>query len=442
MSDAFIVCSNLSFSWPDDTPVFADLSFAVPGGRTGLVAPNGAGKSTLLRLIAGELRPAAAASPSTACSATFRRHLPLSRRPDRRRGPRRRPVIAALHAVESGDAGEEHFTADRRRLGHRGAHPRPAGPARPGRPGTGPAAAHPQRRPGRLPRPGGATAAAARRAAARRTDQQPRPGRPGTGSTTCSPTGTAACCWSATTGPCSTGWTASPNWTAARSASTAATSPSTRRPCAAEREVAEKNIRNAEQEVKREKRELQQARERAARRASTAARNLQERRPGPDLRRRTMKRNAQESAGKAARDARRPGRRRQGPARRGRPGRCATSDRSPLELPDTTVPAGRTVFLGERLQAALGDRDAVRRRRRRPDHPGAGADRADRSQRRRQVHPAAPDQRRPGTGRRAAQAGRRPGRVPVAAAGPARSRPHGRREPGRVRPGPAGRASG
>ncbi|WP_346151314.1 hypothetical protein, partial [Nonomuraea recticatena] len=27
MSDAFIICSNLSFSWPDDTPVFSDLSF-------------------------------------------------------------------------------------------------------------------------------------------------------------------------------------------------------------------------------------------------------------------------------------------------------------------------------------------------------------------------------------------------------------------------------
>ena len=57
MSDALIICSNLSFSWPDDTPVFQDLFFTVGGGRTGLVAPNGAGKSTLLKLIAGEYRP-------------------------------------------------------------------------------------------------------------------------------------------------------------------------------------------------------------------------------------------------------------------------------------------------------------------------------------------------------------------------------------------------
>ncbi|HMG63889.1 MAG TPA: ATP-binding cassette domain-containing protein [Streptosporangiaceae bacterium] len=58
MSDASVICTRLSFSWPDDTPVFQDLSFTVGEGRTGLVAPNGAGKSTLLRLIAGEYRPA------------------------------------------------------------------------------------------------------------------------------------------------------------------------------------------------------------------------------------------------------------------------------------------------------------------------------------------------------------------------------------------------
>lgn len=55
MSDASVICSQLSFSWPDDTPVFAGLSCTVGAGRTGLVAPNGSGKSTLLRLLTGEL---------------------------------------------------------------------------------------------------------------------------------------------------------------------------------------------------------------------------------------------------------------------------------------------------------------------------------------------------------------------------------------------------
>ena len=59
MSDVSIVSSHLSFGWPDGTPLFADLTFTVPGGRTGLVAPNGAGKSTLLKLIAGEYRSTA-----------------------------------------------------------------------------------------------------------------------------------------------------------------------------------------------------------------------------------------------------------------------------------------------------------------------------------------------------------------------------------------------
>lgn len=52
MSDASVICSNLTFSWPDGTPVLDDLSFTVGSGRTGLVAPNGSGKSTLLKLIA------------------------------------------------------------------------------------------------------------------------------------------------------------------------------------------------------------------------------------------------------------------------------------------------------------------------------------------------------------------------------------------------------
>ena len=52
-----IVCTELSFSWPDGTPVFDRLDVAFGPGRTGLIGANGSGKSTLLRLIAGELRP-------------------------------------------------------------------------------------------------------------------------------------------------------------------------------------------------------------------------------------------------------------------------------------------------------------------------------------------------------------------------------------------------
>ncbi|MGH8922080.1 MAG: ATP-binding cassette domain-containing protein, partial [Acidimicrobiales bacterium] len=78
MSDACIVVSGLSFSWPDDTPVFDRLSCTVPGGRTGLVAPNGAGKSTLLKLIAGELRPAEGSVITEGVLGYLPQSLPLS----------------------------------------------------------------------------------------------------------------------------------------------------------------------------------------------------------------------------------------------------------------------------------------------------------------------------------------------------------------------------
>ncbi|MFC7100731.1 ABC-F family ATP-binding cassette domain-containing protein [Nonomuraea rubra] len=116
-----------------------------------------------------------------------------------------------------------------------------------------------------------------------------------------------------------------------------------------EQEAAERDVRSAEQELKREKREMQQARERAERRASNAARNLKN--AGlPRIFAGNMKRGAQESAGRsgqlhAARvsDAK---------ARLDEAGRALRDDQKiALELPGTHVPAGRTVFHGERLQA-------------------------------------------------------------------------------------------
>src|SRR5438874_13666436 len=58
---AAIVCSDLSFSWPDGAPVLSDLTVSFNPGRTGLTGVNGSGKSTLLKLIAGELAPASGA---------------------------------------------------------------------------------------------------------------------------------------------------------------------------------------------------------------------------------------------------------------------------------------------------------------------------------------------------------------------------------------------
>ncbi|MFD7286599.1 ABC-F family ATP-binding cassette domain-containing protein [Streptomyces sp. NPDC059863] len=110
-SPTFITCAALSFTWPDGTGVFDDLQLAVGPGRTGLIGLNGSGKSTLLRLIAGELTPA----EGTIKVAGEIGHLPqtvvldTALRVDEALGIA--ATRTALHAIESGDASEEHFTA-------------------------------------------------------------------------------------------------------------------------------------------------------------------------------------------------------------------------------------------------------------------------------------------------------------------------------------------
>ncbi len=58
MSDV-LVCHRLSFAWPDGSVVFDQLDVAFPRGRTAVVGRNGAGKSTLIKILAGELTPTA-----------------------------------------------------------------------------------------------------------------------------------------------------------------------------------------------------------------------------------------------------------------------------------------------------------------------------------------------------------------------------------------------
>ncbi|MER6561087.1 ABC-F family ATP-binding cassette domain-containing protein [Streptomyces sp. NPDC001027] len=104
-----ITCTSLAFSWPDGAPVFDDLDVAFGSGRTGLVGVNGSGKSTLLKLIAGELTPADGAVRVAGEVGYLPQNVTLdtSLRIDQALGIADRR--AALHAIESGDASEEHF---------------------------------------------------------------------------------------------------------------------------------------------------------------------------------------------------------------------------------------------------------------------------------------------------------------------------------------------
>ncbi|MEU6006612.1 ribosomal protection-like ABC-F family protein [Streptomyces sp. NPDC047453] len=354
MSDASVVCSNLSFTWPDDTLVFQDLSFTVGTGRTGLVAPNGAGKSTLLKLIAGELRPGTGSVSAAGTLGYLPQSLPLTGDLTVAEVLDVAAIIRAIDAVESGDVDEQHFATigddwdieerTRAQLDRLGLADltldRSLSTLSGGQVISLGLAAQLLKRPDvlLLDEPTNNLDLDARhklydvledfngclllvshdRALLDRMERVAELDR-----------GELRFYGG--------------NFTEYEEA------------VRAEQEVAEKNVRNAEQELKREKREMQQARERAERRQSNAARNLKS--AGlPRIFAGNMKRGAQESAGRAGQMH--AGRVSEAKARLDEAGRALREEqRITLDLPDTNVPAGRNLFLGEQLCVRLGDKD-------------------------------------------------------------------------------------
>ncbi|WP_018569317.1 ribosomal protection-like ABC-F family protein [Streptomyces sp. PsTaAH-124] len=354
MSDASVVCSNLSFTWPDDTPVFQDLSFAVTPGRTGLVAPNGTGKSTLLKLIAGELRPGSGSVSVSGTLGYLPQTLPLTGELTVAEVLDVAAVIQAIDAVESGDVDEKHFTTigddwdieerTRAQLDRLGLADltldRSLSTLSGGQVISLGLAAQLLKRPDvlLLDEPTNNLDSDARhklydvlgdftgclllvshdRAL---LDRMERIAELDGGELRFY----------------------GGNFTEYEEA------------VRAEQEVAEKNVRNAEQELKREKREMQQARERAERRQSNAARNLKN--AGlPRIFAGNMKRGAQESAGRAGQVH--AGRVGEAKAKLDEAGRALREEqRITLDLPETHVPAGRNLFLGEQLKVRLGDQE-------------------------------------------------------------------------------------
>jgi ATPase subunit of ABC transporter with duplicated ATPase domains len=118
---------------------------------------------------------------------------------------------------------------------------------------------------------------------------------------------------------------------------------------------AEGEVRTAEQLLKHEKRQKQQARERAAKRSSTAARNVKD--AGlPKILAGKRKRDAQESAARS--DDVHAQRVDEARERLGRAERALRDDDAIVfDLPDPDVPAGRTVLAARGLRIRVGGRD-------------------------------------------------------------------------------------
>lgn len=104
-----ISCTSLSFAWPDGTAVFEGLDVAFGPGRTGLVGVNGSGKSTLLKLVAGELTPVDGVVRVAGEVGYLPQNVTLDTalKVDEALGIAAKRT--ALHAIEAGDVAEEHF---------------------------------------------------------------------------------------------------------------------------------------------------------------------------------------------------------------------------------------------------------------------------------------------------------------------------------------------
>jgi len=104
-----VTLRDLTLEWPDGAVALNGVSGTFTEGRTGLVGRNGAGKSTLLRLIAGLLRPTAGRIDVTGEVGYLPQNLTLRSETTIAELLGVDAVMAAIRAVESGDADVRHF---------------------------------------------------------------------------------------------------------------------------------------------------------------------------------------------------------------------------------------------------------------------------------------------------------------------------------------------
>lgn len=104
-----ILLHGVTFEWPDGSVALDSVSGTFTTGRTGLVGRNGAGKSTLLKLIAGELTPTSGHIETTGDVGTLPQTLTLRADTSVAELLGIHATLAAVRAIESGDVDQRHF---------------------------------------------------------------------------------------------------------------------------------------------------------------------------------------------------------------------------------------------------------------------------------------------------------------------------------------------
>lgn len=107
--DASVLFNDVSFAWPDGSPLLRHVTTAFGPGRTGLVGANGTGKTTLLRLIRGELAPTGGRLTTSGDVAYLPQHVTLHADATIADLLGIRPTLEALRAIERGSVDLAHF---------------------------------------------------------------------------------------------------------------------------------------------------------------------------------------------------------------------------------------------------------------------------------------------------------------------------------------------